>query len=74
MPSNWVTVAVIDGSTLSSSMPWRTTRETNSGKRTADSVVRKNFSTTSERLPFTWISKRFSWRWKASSPSRGVPR
>ena len=74
MPSNWVVVAVMEGSTLSSSMPCRTTRETNSGNSTADSVVRKNFSTMSDRLPFTWISNRLSWRWKASIPSKGVPR
>ena len=74
MPSNCVTVAVMEGSTLSSSIPWRTTRETNSGNSTADSVVRKNFSTTSEFRPFTRMSNRLSCRWKASSPSRGVPR
>ena len=74
MPSNWVVVAVMAGSTLSSSMPWRTARDTNSGNSTADSVVRKNFSTASERLPFTWMSNRLSWRWNASRPSRGVPR
>ena len=62
MPSNCVTVAVMEGSTLSSSMPWRTTRETNSGNSTADSVVLKNFSTMSDLLPFTWMSKRLSCR------------
>ena len=66
-------VAVMAGSTLSSSMPWRTARDTNSGNSTADSVVRKNFSTTSDREPLTWMSKRLSCRWKASRPSRGVP-
>ena len=73
MPSNWVTVAVMEGKTLSSAIPWRTTRETNSGNSTADSEVRKNFSTTSDREPLTWMSKRLSCRWKASRPSRGVP-
>ena len=69
-----VTVAVIRGRTLSSSTPWRTTRETNSGNSTLDSVVWKNFSTRSEPAPFTLMSNRLSWRWNASSPSRGVPR
>ena len=34
-----------------------------SGKRTAESEVRKNFSTTSEPVPFTLMSKRLSCRW-----------
>ena len=62
MPSKRVVAAVMEGSTLSASMPWRTIRETNSGNSTADSVVRKNFSTASEQQPFTWMSKRLSWR------------
>ena len=74
MPSNCVTVAVMEGSTLSSSIPWRTTRETNSGNSTADSVVRKNFSTTSESRPFTRMSNRLRCRRKASSPPTVVPR
>ena len=74
MPSNLVTVAVMAGRMLSSSIPCRTTRETNSGNSTAESEVWKNFSTMSLPAPFTWMSKRFSCRWKASSPSRGVPR
>ena len=72
MPSNWVTAAVMWGR-ISSSMPWRTARAMYSGKRTAESAVRKNFSTTSLPAPFTLMSKRLSWRWKASSPSRLVP-
>ena len=41
---------------------------------TALSLVWKNFSTRSLPAPFTWMSKRLSWRWKASMPSRAVPR
>ena len=55
MPSKFVTVAVMSGR-MSLSMPWRTTRETNSGNSTDDSLVWKNFST------ITLISKRLSWR------------
>ena len=72
MPSKFVTVAVMSGR-ISLSMPWRTTRETNSGNSTDDSLVWKNFSTMSLPAPLTWISKRLSWRWKASSPSIAVP-
>ena len=74
MPSNRVTVAVMAGRTLSSSSPCRTARETNSGNSTAESEVWKNFSTMSLPAPLTWMSNRFSCRWKASSPSRAVPR
>ena len=74
MPSKRVTVAVMAGRMLPSSMPWRTTRDTNSGNSTAESPVWKNFSTMSLPAPLTRMSKRFSWRWKASMPSRGVPR
>ena len=44
-----------------------------SGNSTAESAVRKNFSTGSEPAPFTLMSKRLSCRWKASSPSSRVP-
>ena len=74
MPSKRVTVAVMAGRMLSSSRPWRTTRDTNSGNSTEESVVWKNFSTQSDPAPFTRMSKRLSWRWKASRPSRAVPR
>ena len=74
MPSKLVTVATTEERMLSSSRPWRTTRDTNSGNSTAESVVWKNFSTISLPAPFTLMSKRLSWRWKASRPSRGVPR
>ena len=73
MPSTLVSAAVIRGRMLLSSMPWRTARATYSGKRTADSQVAKNLDTTSESMPLTLMSKRLSWRWKASRCSRGVP-
>ena len=68
LPSITATVTQFDGMDYRSisSVPseedkslkrWRTTRETNSGNSTADSLVRKNFSTVSERLPFTWMSE-----------------
>ena len=62
MPSKRVTAAVMWGSRSASSMPWRTDRAMYSGKRTADWLVEKNFSTTSLPAPFTLISKRLSWR------------
>ena len=69
----WVSVAVISGRTLLSSMPTFTARAMYSGKSTADWEVEKNLSTRSEPAPFTRMSKRLSWRWNASSPSRAVP-
>ena len=69
MPSKRVVVAVMEGRMLPSSIPAFTLRETYSGNSTADSEVEKNFSTTSLPAPRTLISKRLSWRWKASSPS-----
>ena len=74
MPTKFVVVAVMAGRMLSSSIPWRTTRLTNSGNSTEESVVWKNFSTMSLPPPLTWMSNRLSWRWKASIPSRAVPR
>ena len=74
MASMRVTVAVMAGRMLASSIPWRTARARNSGNSTADSNVEKNFSTVSEPAPFTRMPKRLSWRWKASVFSSGVPR
>ena len=62
MPSKRVTAAVMWGRMSPSSMPWRTERAMYSGNSTAESAVRKNFSTTSLPAPFTLISKRFSCR------------
>ena len=62
MPSNRVTAAVSWGSRSASSIPWRTERAIYSGNSTAESAVRKNFSTTSLPVPFTLISKRLSCR------------
>ena len=62
MPSNRVTAAVMWGKMSPSSSPWRTDRAMYSGKRTAESAVRKNFSTTSLPAPFTLMSKRLSCR------------
>jgi len=62
MPSNRVTAAVMWGRRLASSMPCRTERAMYSGKRTADWLVAKNFSTASLPAPFTLMSKRLSCR------------
>ena len=57
MASIRVTVAVMAGRMLASSIPWRTARARNSGNSTADSNVEKNFSTVSEPAPQAGTAK-----------------
>lgn len=74
MPSTLVTVATRSVTLLARSMPWRTARATYSGNSAALPAEAKNCSTWSEPGPLTLMWYRFSCRWKASSPSREVPR
>ncbi len=74
MASMTVVVAVMAGRMSFSSMPWRTVRAMYSGNSTAESMVRKNFSTGEEPAPLARMPKRLSCRWKASVPSSAVPR